>query len=415
MTHDISTLTKADLFNGIGKRTRVLVRFSVPISNHGSHDLQRGGRGFAIKFYTIDGNFDLLGNAFGVFPIREPSLFSSLVKSRGNNPVTGVPDFTARWDFDSLRPETILHTLKTYSDHGANSRVINGYGVHAFVLINKAGQTNFVKFHLISQQPFRWFNDTEIGLVSGRNPNYCTKDLFNAIGNRNYPKWTLKIQVMTPAQVLTYHGDPFDITQMWREEDFPLVPVGELILNENPTDFFTDIEEAAFGTRLLVPGIEPCPGDKMFQARMFTYPDSHSYRLGASFAHLGVNRPIVRVNNYNRNGPMRYRPNGAGGPSYFPNSFHGPTVNTTVPQTVFHIRGIVDRYEGNNVEHNFDHARLYLYKDLDAVRRTRVAQNLGASLAKAIKEIRDRALANLFYRISADFGDMVKVEMESNL
>ncbi|ODN02755.1 Catalase [Orchesella cincta] len=414
VTHDISTLTKADFLNEVGKTTRVLIRVSTAGSISGSSDMEREGRGFAIKFYTADGNFDLAGTTGVTFPIRDPMLFTDLSRSRGRNPQTFAKDITMRWDFSTHRPEGILYLLKVFSDFGANSRVIDMYGVHAFKFVNRNGIPVFVKFHVLSQQPFRWWNDTELATVSGSDPDHATRDLYDAIANQNFPKWTLKIQVMTAEQALKYPVNPFDATKVWRQEEFPLIPVGEIVLNENPVNVFNDIEQAAFSPARMVPGIEPSP-DRLLIGRMFAYGDAQRYRLGVNYAQLAVNRPIMQqVKNYVRDGFMRENPNGGGSPNYFPNSFHGPTPNQTATENVFHVNGVVDRIDtGDDVEDNFRLARLYLYKDLTVVQRRRVAQNLGNSLAKAIKEIREKAARELFFRITPEFGKQVWDDMQA--
>ncbi|ODM96066.1 Catalase [Orchesella cincta] len=413
LTKDISSLTKADFLNGVGKKTRIAMRVSTVRGARGSSDIEREGRGFALKFYTADGIFDLVGNGNGAFPIRDPMLFNDLNRSRKRNPQTNVKDQTSRWDFGSLRPESIMHTLKTFSDHGANSRVIDGFGVHAFKFVNKDGVPVFVKFHWPSLQPFRWFNSTEISLIAGIDPDYSQRDLYNAIANHDYPRWLFQIQVMTVEQALKYPVNPFDTTKVWRPEEFPLMTIGELVFNENPVNQFNDQEQIAFSPERLVPGIEPS-NDRMLHARMFSYPDAQRYRLGVNFAQIAVNKPIIPVKNYIRDGFMAAIPNGGGSPNYFPNSFHGPTVNQTVKENVFHVQGIVDRIDPvDDVEDNFRLARLYLYKDLTAEQRRRVASNLGGSLAGAIKEIRERAVRNLFFRITPEFGKQVWDDMQA--
>ncbi|CAL8072053.1 unnamed protein product [Orchesella dallaii] len=413
VTHDISSLTKADFLNGVGKTTRVLARISLAGSSRGCSDMSRDARGFAIKFYTIDGNFDFAGTTGLSYPIRDPMLFTDLSRSRGKNPQTNAKDITMRWDFSTLRPEGILYLLKIFSDFGANSRVIDTHGVHAFKFVNKDGIPVFIKFHFLSQQPFRWYNDTEIAMVAGMDPDSSARDLYDAIATQNYPKWTLKIQVMTAEQALKSHVSPFDPTKVWREEEFPSIPVGELVLNENPVNYFNDIEQAAFCPGNLVPGIEPSP-DRLLIARMISYQDAQRYRLGVNFAQIAVNRPIMQVKNYNRDGFMRDNPNGGGGPNYFPNSFHGPTQNLSAGQNIFHVNGIVDRVDyQDDVEDNFRLARLYLYKDLNAAQRGRVVHSLGSSLALAAKEIREKAVRELFFRITPEFGKLVWDSMQA--
>jgi len=336
-------------------------------------------------------------------------LFGDLNRSRKPNPETNLIDATMRWDFASFRPETVLFDLRTFSDFAANGRVLSCFSVHAFQFRNKEGAISFVKFHILSQQPFTWFNSTELKLVGGRNPDYGKQDLFNAIANKNFPKWTVKIQVMTVEQAAKYHVHPFDITKIWREADFPLMTIGELVLDENPLNDFVDMEQSAFDPANLIPGIEVNPHDKMFTSRMFSYKDSQRYRIGVNFGQLQVNRPRFTVKNYFRDGSGRRVPNGGASPNYFPNSFHGPTVNSSVLEKPFFIEGIVDRVDTHfaSIEETFALCREYLYKTVSAEHRGRIAGNLGRSMAKAIQRVRDKVIREVYFRISGDFGQQV--------
>ena len=326
VTHDITQYTTAKIFEKIGKRTPVSARFSTVAGEMGSADTLRDPRGFSIKFYTDDGNWDVVGLSFPIFFIRDPTLFPSFIHTQKRNPQTHLKDANMFWDFISLRPETTHQMMFLFSDRGIPDgyRYMNGFGTHAFKLINAKVEAVYCKFHFKSAQGIKNLDVHRAQELAGKDPDYATRDLFNAIGNGNYPSWDMSIQVMTFKEAEKFKFNPFDVTKIWSQKDFPLISVGRLTLDRNPNNYFAEVEQIAFAPSHLVPGIEPSP-DKMLQGRLFSYPDSQRHRLGANFMQIPVNCPYrVSVRNFQRDGPMTVTDNQGGAPNYYPNSFSGP-------------------------------------------------------------------------------------------
>ncbi|RXM93996.1 Catalase [Acipenser ruthenus] len=266
VTHDITKYTKAKIFEHVGKRTPTAVRFSTVAGEAGSADTVRDPRGFAMKFYTEEGNWDLTGNNTPIFFIRDPLLFPSFVHSQKRNPQTHLKDPDMVWDFWSLRPESLHQVTFLFSDRGIpdGHRHMNGYGSHTFKLVNNAGQAVYCKFHFKTDQGIKNIPVDEASHLSSTNPDYGIQDLYNAIANGNYPSWSFFIQVMTFEQAEQFRWNPFDLTKVWSHKDFPLIPVGKLVLNRNPVNYFAEVEQLAFDPSNMPPGIEPSP-DKMLQ------------------------------------------------------------------------------------------------------------------------------------------------------
>jgi catalase len=408
VTNDISRYTKAKFLNTIGKETDVVVRFSTVGGELGSGDTWTDPKGFATKFYTEEGIHDLVGNNIEVFPIRDPMLFTDINRSRKRNPATHLRDATMWWDFTSLRPETTLHTLHLFSDEGSPDgiRRMDGAGVHTFKMVNATNNPVYVKFHWLSNQEWRYLTPEQSTVLAGTNPDYSIQDLYDAIGREEYPSWNMSIQVMTFEQAANHPQNPFDITKHWRREEYPLIPVGRMTLNRNPTDYFTDVESVAFSPANMVPGIEPSP-DRMLHARMFSYQDAQRYRLGVNFAQLPVNKAKSRVENYFRDGAMCYGNNGAGEPNYYPNSYGGLDQDTTARQTAFPVVGDVDRVDSGD-DDNFSLAKLYLEKDLTPEQVGRLVNNLAGALSNADTLVQQKFLENVAYQISTSFGDSLR-------
>lgn len=408
VTHDISQYTKAKFLNGIGKKTRIFVRFSTVGGELGSADTAVDPNGFAIKFYTEDGNHDLVGNNIETFTVRDPMLFVDFVRTRKRNPQTHLKDQNMWWDFVSLRPESTLNTLHLFSDIGRSDgyRKMDGFGIHAFKCVNEHNEVVFCKFVWRTDQPGPAQTYQQALELTGTNPEYKTQDLYDAIARGDFPSWTMYLQVMTLEQAKKYPRNPFDITRTWREEEFPMIPVGRLILNRNPINHFAEVEQAAFAVHNMVPGIEPSP-DRILAARLFSYQDALRYRLGTNFAHIPINRPEVEVNSYIRDGQACFGDNGGGSPNYFPNSYGGNVVDTEgASQISFHVEGIVDRFD--IPEDEYVDARIFLDRDVDAEHRVRLVGSIANRLKDAKPEIRERALKNNFYPISTKFGDEIR-------
>ncbi|XP_037047313.1 catalase-like [Bradysia coprophila] len=413
VTNDVSKYTKAGFLKTIGRITRVAVRFSTVGGESGSADTITDPKGFATKFYTKEGIFDLVGNNIQVFPIRDPMLFPDLNRSRKRNPQTHLHDPTSFWDMTSLRPEMTMHTLYLFSDIARPKSLayIDGAGVHTFKMVNADGIPNYVKFHWISNQKNKEFFDSdECVQMAGTNPDILLQDLFDRIERNEYLSWNLYIQVMTFDQAEVHPQNPFDVTKFWKLEDFPMILVGTMILNQNPKDYFTEVEQLAFSPSHMVPGIEPSP-DRMLHARMFSYPDAQVYRLGVNFPQIPVNSCPFQVNTYQRDGHMNVGGNGAGAPNYFPNSFGGihsiDEGAKSVKQSIFSVSGDVDRVDTGN-DDNFSLPRYYLEKLVAADEKKRIIGNIAAFLGKADKTVQTNYIKLIAYEISEEFGDSLK-------
>ncbi|ODM99440.1 Catalase, partial [Orchesella cincta] len=387
--------TKAKLFNGVGKTTPCFVRFSTSVVSSEALILQLIHMAFATKFYTEEGNYDLVGNDIEVFPIRDPMLFSDLNRSRKRNPLTHLKDANM-WDFVSLRPETSFHTLQLFSDIGrANGyRRMNGSSVHAFRFVNSTGRV-FAKFHWRSQQLAASLTFQEAKDLQGTNPDYFIQDLYDSIESGNNPSLAAVYQVMTEEQAQAYPRNPFDITRNWRVEDFPLIEVGRMTLNKNPINYFAEVEQAGFA-------VSNMPRQKCFMDVSYPTKILSDTVLETNFPQLPINRPVVEVNSYIRDGQSCHGNNGGGSPNYFPNSFGGPEADLGAAHTSFSV-GVVDRFD--IPEDEFVEARWFLERDITSAGRQRMLESIADKLKDAQPELQTRVLQNNFYPISTEFGD----------
>ena len=347
VTKDVSQYCKAAFLSRVGKRTNVAVRFSTVGGESGSADTVRDPRGFAVKFYTEEGNWDMVGNNTPIFFIRDPILFPSFIHTQKRNPATHCKDPDMMWDFISLRPESTHQVSFLFSDRGIPDgyRHMNGYGSHAFKTVNASGESFYVKWHFKTDQGIRNLPVAKADALASTDPDYSIRDLYNAIAEGDYPSWTLYIQVMTPYEASSCPFDPFDVTKVWPHSAYPLIEVGRMILNRNPENYFAEVEQVAFAPAHMVPGIEPSP-DKMLQGRLFSYADTHRHRLGVNYQSIPVNCPYAtRVATYQRDGNMRVDGNGKGKPNYFPNSFGGPHVVNPTPPAYDMVSGEARRFE----------------------------------------------------------------------
>lgn len=425
MTHDISRYTRA-AFLQPGVKTEVVARFSTQIGERGSADTTVDAKGFAVKFKTTDGNFDFVGLNFPAFGMRDPMKIADLTHTRKKSPVSHSLDTNMFWDSCSLLPETMLFVLMFFSQtaYPKSYKYIDGHAIHTFRLVNKKFDPIFAKFHLISDEVHKtYFNSTLGALVTaGLFPEYLTQDLYDSIATKQYPSWTLNIQTMTEKEAKKFKYNIFDATKYWNTTQFPLKPVGKLVLNKNPTNFFTDVEQAAYSPGNLVPGIEATP-DRVFQGRLFAYHDAQIYRLG-------INRNLLPVNacpfakNYERDGSMNYGPNGLDAPNYFPNSYNGPAENrdrhnSEYPYVVENedcgdgVR--VDRYD-SRFEDNFSQCQEYV-NSLTSAERKFLLDNMAFSFINVSPELVQRCVQNLMVPISplfaAEFTQALK-ELQQN-
>jgi catalase len=322
VTHDITRYTRAGLFSKVGNECQVFLRFSTVGGEKGSADTERDPRGFAMKFYTEEGNWDLVGNNTPVFFIKDPKKFGDFIHTQKRNPKTNLKDANMFWDFLSLNPESLHQVMILFSDRGTpySYRHMHGFGSHTFSMINAQDERVWVKFHVKTNQGIKNFNGAEAEEMKGKDPDWAQGDLVRAIESGDFPSWSFKIQVMTREQAKTFRWNPFDLTKVWPQGDFPLIDVGQLELNKIPENYFRDVEQAAFAPAHVPDGIG-YSFDKMLQGRLLSYPDAHRHRLGPNYEQIPVNRPLNQVHNYQRDGFMRIDENGADTPNYSPNSF----------------------------------------------------------------------------------------------
>ena len=386
VTHDVTKYTKARIFSDIGKTTEALLRFSTVAGEKGSADAVRDPRGFALKFYTEDGNYDLVGNNTPVFFIRDGLKFPDFIHTQKRDPATNCKSANAAWDFWSLSPESLHQVTILFSDRGTpkDHRHMNGYSSHTFSWINAAGERFWVKYHFKTRQGIQNFTAEEADVMAGKDPDHATRDLFDSIAKGDFPAWRVAVQIMPEADAATYPIHPFDVTKVWPHGDYPLIDVGELVLNRNPENYFTDIEQAAFEPSSIVPGIGFSP-DKMLQARLFAYPDAHRYRIGANYQLLPVNRPHAAVaNNYQRDAAMRFDANGGGAVNYEPNSQGGPVEDHKYREAAynFELNGIAAHY--NHRDGNDDYTQPgNLFRLLDEAARERLMDNMAGHMSGA--------------------------------
>ncbi|OBU86645.1 catalase [Chromobacterium subtsugae] len=322
VTHDISRYTRAALFSDIGKQTDLFLRFSTVAGERGAADAERDIRGFAVKFYTEEGNWDLVGNNTPVFFLRDPLKFPDLNRAVKRNPYTNMRDANANWDFWTLLPEALHQVTIVMSDRGipASYRHMHGFGSHTFSLISAKGERHWVKFHFHTQQGIQNLSDAEAEALVGRDRESAQRDLLESIERGDFPRWTLYIQVMTEAQADACPFNPFDLTKVWSHKAYPLIEVGVLELNRNPQNYFAEVEQAAFNPANVVPGISFSP-DRMLQGRLFAYGDAERYRLGVNHHLIPVNAPRCPFHNsYHRDGAMRVDSNAGATIGYEPNS-----------------------------------------------------------------------------------------------
>jgi len=408
VTHDLTEYTRAKFLSQVGKRTEVFARFSTVGGEKGSADAARDPRGFAVKFYTEEGNYDFVGNNTPVFFIRDPMKFPDFIHTQKRNPATNLKDPDMFWDFLSLTPESIHQVTILLSDRGTprSHRYMNGYGGHTFMWYKDTDRYVWVKVHFKTEQGIKNFTGPEALQMCGQDPDHAIRDLSQAIERGDYPAWKVSVQIMTPEQVEKYRFDSFDVTKVWFHGDAPLRPVGRMVLNRNPKNYFAEVEQAAFSPGNLVPGIAPSP-DKMLQGRIFSYPDTHRHRLGPNYHLLPVNSTKgVQVNNYQRDGSMRCDDNAGGGPNYYPNSFGGPDPHPQVNQPSLPVSGQAARQPYSHPNDDFFQPGELYRRVMTDEDRTHLIENIVGHLAGAKKRIQLRQTA-LFYKADSEYGNRV--------
>lgn len=406
VTNDVSAYTKAAFLSEVGKRTPLFVRFSTVAGENGSADTVRDPRGFAVKFYTEEGNYDLVGNNTPVFFIRDAIKFPDFIHTQKRDPRTHLKNPTAVWDFWSLSPESLHQVSILMSDRGipATLRHMHGFGSHTFKWVNAEGDGVWVKYHFKTEQGVKNLAPDVAAKIAGENPDYHTEDLFNAIEKGDLPSWKLYVQIMPLEDADTYRFDPFDVTKVWSQKDYPLIEVGRMVLDRNPENYFAEVEQATFSPGTLVPGIDVSP-DKMLQGRLFAYSDAHRYRVGANHQALPINRPRSEVKNYQRDGQMRFDDNGGRSVYYEPNSFSGPTESHENKQAAYPVSGVADSVAYDHNDHYTQAGDLYRLLSEDE--RTRLVANIVEAMKPVEKEeIKLRQIQH-FYKADPEYGKRI--------
>ncbi|MDP2211777.1 MAG: catalase [Candidatus Aquicultor sp.] len=408
VTADVTKYTKAKFLSEVGKKTDVFIRFSTVGGEKGSADAERDPRGFALKFYTEEGNYDMTGNNTPVFFIRDPLKFPDFIHTQKRNPETNLKDADMFWDFLSLTPESIHQVTILFSDRGTprTFRNMNGYSSHTYKWYNEKGEYYWVKYHFKTEQHIQNFARDDATKMKGEDPDHATRDLFDAIARGDFPSWRLEMQIMTPEQAKEYRFDPFDVTKVWFHADFPPMTIGRMVLDKNPENYFAEVEQAAFSPANFVPGIAASP-DKMLQGRLFAYHDTHLHRLGPNYHLLPINSPkATKVNYYQRDGAMNFSDNGGGAPNYYPNSFGGPEPQPGAAEPPFEVEGTADRHPYTHPNDDFFQAGELYRRVMTDEDRTNLVGNITTHLVKAEKRIQLRQSA-VFYKADPEYGSRV--------
>jgi len=406
VTNDITRYTKASVFAKVGKQTECLARFSTVAGERGAADAERDVRGFAVKFYTDQGNWDMVGNNTPVFFVRDPYKFSDFIHTQKRDPKTNMRSPTMMWDFWSLSPESLHQVTILFGDRGLpkSFRQINGYSSHTYSFINAENQRFWIKFHFKTMQGIAFYTNREAEELVGRDRESAQRDLFGAIEQGDFPKWRVCVQVMPERDAETYHLNPFDLTKVWPHGDYPLIEVGIMELNRNPENYFAEIEQAAFEPSNVVPGISHSP-DKMLQARIFSYADAHRYRIGTNYQQLPVNRPKVPVHTYHRDGQQRFDDNYGGAVNYEPNSFGGPVQDPAFVEPPLAISGDAARYDHRVGNDDYTQPG-NLFRLMPADARQRLMDNLAEAMQSVPTEIQRRQIGH-FWRADPAYGEGV--------
>ncbi|CAK1552828.1 unnamed protein product [Leptosia nina] len=400
VTHDITHICKAKMFESVGKRTPIAIRFSSIFGDRGASDTLRDGRGFAVKFYTEEGNFDIVGLSAPAFVIKDPLFFTTFVRSIKRNPQTDLLDANLMWDFLTLRPESWNTFMRVFGDRGIPVYTnMPGFGIHTYQVVNDAGMSYFIRFHFVPDTEEKTLTSEQARGINSEDADYNKRRLFKAILNGDFPSWTFSIQILSVDDVKNADFDVFDVTKILPQDKYPLHPVGRMVLDRNPDNYFADIEQLAFNPANLVPGI--LGGlDKLFEARRLSYRDAHYYRLGANFNNIRVNCPFnTKPLTYNRDGHAPVKDNQKYLPNVYPNSFNGPAP--VEPWRDFSEPELLHIIEAD--PNNLDQIKDYYQYTLTDGERKRLLENILSSLVSATQFLQDRAIA-LFNSIDPDLG-----------
>jgi len=395
VTHDITKYTKAKIFSEIGKKTEMFVRFSTVAGERGAADAERDIRGFAMKFYTEEGNWDLVGNNTPVFFLRDPLKFPDLNHAVKRDPRTNLRSAKNNWDFWSSLPEALHQVTITMSDRGIpySYRHMHGFGSHTFSMINAANERVWVKFHFHTRQGIKNLTDQEAEAIVGKCRESHQRDLYEAIERGDFPKWTMFIQVMTEEQADNMPYNPFDLTKVWYKKDYPLIEVGYFELNKNPENYFRDVEQSAFNPASVVPGISFSP-DKMLQGRLFSYGDAQRYRLGVNHHQIPVNAPRCPVNSYHRDGQMRVDANAGSTIGYEPNSYGKWQEQPEFKDPPLPLAGAAWQWNFRDDDDDYYTQPGKLFRLMSPAQQKVLFENTARNMDDAPKEIKVRHIGN---------------------
>jgi catalase len=420
LTEDLSAWTCADFLTKPNRDTELFIRFSTVAGEKGYADADRDPRGFAVKFYTSEGNYDLVGNNTPIFFIRDPMKFPDFIHSQKRRGDNNLRDPNFQWDFWSLTPEAIHQIAILFSDRGipADFRHMHGFGSHAFMWYNKKGEYFWVKYHLKSSQGIKCLTRLEAQKVAGADPDHATRDLYASLSDKAYPEWEVQVQILGPEEVKDFDFDPFDVTKVWPHAAAPLKTIGKIVLDKAPGNFFQDVEQAAFNPSSFVPGIGPSP-DKLLQGRLFSYHDTHLHRLGANYHQIPVNRPRAVSSNNQRDGYLYDGAPVGPVPNFWPNSFDGPSPKAH-PYPQVPIPGPTGRYQTPVEPRDYAQAAVLYKKVFTKAERERFLDNVAAALSPVAERIKLRSLvmfwkmdpscaANLAKALKADIGEVEKL------
>ncbi|MEH2480898.1 catalase [Nitrobacteraceae bacterium AZCC 2146] len=410
ITNDVTKYTRAAALSKIGKKTEIFLRLSTVAGERGAADAERDVRGFALRFYTEEGNWDIVGNNTPVFFVRDPLKFPDFIHTQKRHPRTNLRSSTAMWDFWSLSPESLHQVTILMSDRGLpqSFRHLNGFGSHTYSFINADGDRHWVKFHFKSMQGIKNWTNAEAAQKIANDRETHLRDLFEAIEGGDFPKWMFYVQIMPEGDVGKHWYNPFDLTKVWPHKDYPLIELGVLELNRNPENYFAEVEQAALSPANVVPGVSHSP-DKMLQARIFSYADAHRYRVGVNAEQLPVNKPRCPMHTYHADGTMRLTGHSNPDAYYEPNSFGGPAQELSVKEPPLRLSGNADRY--NHREGNDDYRQAGdLFRLMSTVQKEQLFDNIKGAMNGVPVEIVKRQVMH-FYRADPDYGIGVATRM----
>ncbi len=413
VTHDITKYTSAKLFAKVGNTCDMFARFSTVGGEKGSADTARDPRGFALKFYTEEGNWDMVGNNTPVFFVRDAIKFGDFIHTQKREPGSNLKSATMMWDFWSLSPESLHQVTILFSDRGIPDglRHMNGYSSHTFSLINKSGELFYCKWHFKTAQGIKNIRAEEAERLAGVDPDYSQRDMTHAIEQKNFPSWRCQIQIMPEAEIDKFKYNPFDLTKVWPHGEYPVMDVGVMTLDRMPSNYFAETEQSAFNPSNIVPGMGYSP-DKMLQGRLLSYPDAHRYRVGTNYDLLPINARRTNGFNYNRDGAMRFDGNGGDLPNYEPNSFGGPKEDPRYRETPYQANDTLEkvaRYDHR--EDNDDYTQAgNLWRLFDDGQKDRTAHAIAGSLGQTPLRIQKLQLSH-FKKADPDYAHRVATHL----